>query len=221
MPTPVLSFVQYIVRTQTRMRDEDHAAHRFVQAVNGTHVSPRTDKIPFPSGEWAMNSSNKSEVFDRFAAWALPSIHDCFSDQPYVLVPIPSSSRTVASQQEDDGPLQLANALSRLSRDRLVVANVLRWRVAPTPSSRGGSRRPDDIYPNLRHVDSTPVYGMPAIVIDDVMTGGGHIKAAKVVLGQHGANVAGAVVVGRTTDTQEDTPFAPVLRYVDDWSPSN
>jgi orotate phosphoribosyltransferase len=53
------------------------------------------------------------------------------------------------------------------------------------------------------------------VLIDDVMTGGGHLKAACWVIEDHGRAADLAICCGRTTDSQLTDPFVVPAEMID------
>ena len=90
------------------------------------------------------------------------------------IVPVPSSSR-VSAADEDFTCGRLARAIHGLNPD-LVPQPVLYFD-APQPKTHdAGSRRWQDILPHLRSGNLAGI-AKPVILLDDVMTSGGHLRA--------------------------------------------
>ena len=73
-------------------------------------------------------------------------------------------------------------------------------------SREGGSRDPAVLHPNMALRNDLPPGDI--IMVDDVMTSGGHFVAAAWKLGDHGRSATLALACGRSLDTAIDDPFA-------------
>ena len=118
------------------------------------------------------------------------------------IVPVPSSQHITLG--EDFTGNRIADALHKL-HGPYESKPILHFN-SPQPRSRaGGSRRPSDIIPHLR---SGSLVGLEnVILLDDVMTSGGHLRACARYLRNQGVNVAGAIVIGRTVWEKPDNMF--------------
>lgn len=112
-----------------------------------------------------------------------------------VLVPIPDS-RSVATDLHPPSTLRLANAISRATKIATIVSDCLRWRLPQTPSHRGGTRDPEILARQLYLVADPPA-GL-IVLVDDVVTSGGHIAAAATKLASVGYTCRLAICLGRT-----------------------
>lgn len=127
-----------------------------------------------------------------------------YEDESITIVPVPGHTHVSAEGVEAGNVHQLGLKLAEVLRSRGMVANafpLLRW-VHPIQSAReGGSRDPELLQPLLRVVDAKHI--AKVILIDDVVTSGGHIAAAYGTLTTAGYDVADvAFAVGRTVYTK-------------------
>lgn len=118
------------------------------------------------------------------------------------VIPVPSS-QTVAAGGDYTGA-RLAAAIQQC-RPGLLAAPVLHFDV-PQPKAHdgGGERRWQVILPHLRG-DAAGVG--PAVLLDDVMTTGGHLRACARYLAAQGVEVADAFLIGRTMWTRPEHMF--------------
>jgi hypothetical protein len=122
--------------------------------------------------------------------------------------------------------LALAVAV-HLARPDVAVADVLRW-AEPRASAHGyaTARYPEQLYPNLRLVRLLPTHER-VVLVDDVLTTGGHMRAVAAFLTDAGAEVIGGVCGECSDDGEIADAFAPRLerlepfqydaRLIDEW----
>lgn len=123
--------------------------------------------------------------------------------QNATVIPIPSSSHVDPSKMFTGR--RIADAI-QAKNGNLISAPVLYFN-EPLPKSAGGggTRNADAIQAHLRMANCH----LPGnvVLIDDVSTTGGHLKAAARFLMQHGVQVQDAFVVGRTAWEKPDSMF--------------
>lgn len=211
MSLTVVSFATYLTNTHTPWRDEDHWALKFVKAVKGK---------PFGGYAWVrvagepkrLNQENAEEAIDWFGIMAAEYLEDHVRDD-IQLVPIPNSHCTKASEIPRTKRLALAIA----ARVGVHVLDGLRWKAAMTPSSKGGTRNPQDLYDNL--IEVRKLADSKIILVDDVRTKGAHLVAAKAFLRAKNAKCLMALCAGRTELAPEQNPFAVVEQDLPNFEP--
>jgi hypothetical protein len=110
------------------------------------------------------------------------------------LVPVPASAQVRFVQ--DACPVRMSDSIATLVPKQAVVGNFLRHKTKqPKAHSEGGTRDPDMIEEALAcNVADT---SLPVVLVDDVMTTGGHLLAAARTLRRHGVKVDHVLVAGR------------------------
>jgi hypothetical protein len=158
-----------------------------------------------------LGEENASEAFDWFAEMVIPVLRDELATTRVVLVPIPDSGCT--EDVVESRTSALAVAVARRA-GAVVVSDVLRWRRRmPSARSGQGSRDPVSIYQNLRLRSGWGPVSRPYVLVDDVVTTGGHLRACAAFLHNHGARVERAICAARSDQYPPDDPFE---RRVDD-----
>lgn len=119
------------------------------------------------------------------------------------IVPIPSSSHVDIGDDFTGGRLGLK--MQEISPAYPLRAELYFDEPMPKSHAGGGSRRPSEIMRHLRHGNLDNLGDV--VLLDDVMTTGGHMRACARYLRGHGVNVIGAVVIGRTIWAPVDNMF--------------
>jgi hypothetical protein len=194
------------------MRGVDYDSTHMVKAVKGLelHGSAYT-WVPIDGTNTKIVNANKDLAIKWFANWAAAKII-ALGIQPKVLIPIPSS-KTIVASPEDFRTFKIAQEIAARV-PKATATSLLRF-VEPRPSSReeGGSRDPEVLYPNMTLTGAIPPGQI--ILIDDIMTSGGHFIAASWELEDHGRTPKLALACGRSMDARIDDPFAVAPEDVD------
>lgn len=201
---------QYLT-ADVEMRSEDYDATHMVKAVKGLSLSARAYTWVTIDGERTkITDDNKDLAMDWFAEWAAQQIPA--GDLATVLVPVPSSKTTLSSAVDFRTAL-IANRIATRRRNT-VVAPVLRFENArPNSREEGGSRNAGELYLDMRITERLPMGRV--VLVDDILTGGGHIKAASWVIEDEGRRVYQAICCGRSTDEQFPDPFDVPVEIVE------
>lgn len=117
------------------------------------------------------------------------------------VVPVPSSQTTALG--EDFTGARLAVALQQ-RRPGLIAAPALYFDAPQPRAHEGGERRWNMILPHLR---GGVGLAEPLVLLDDVMTSGGHLRACRRFLQARGHDVAHAFVIGRTVWERPENMF--------------
>jgi len=200
-PLTVVCFCTYRTRKTSNWTDRDFAAYKLMKAIKGQPVSGWAD-IPVEPGAWArLDGSHASAAYNIFGRMAAQLV-EWAAVRPSAVVPIPNSSSTVA-RAESPKTRALADALVKHAQATadVVVADVLRWSEPMGAAHACMSRRyPEQLYPFLRLIRTLPV-DRAVILVDDMLTTGGHMRAVAAFLAGHGATVWGGVCAGRSDDS--------------------
>jgi len=184
--------------------DADYRARNLVKAlkrepfngfsewnVRATKQKLRVDATP--AGQSVALRVALSKLFDLFAKAGIEEAR---------VVPVPSS-RTVAPGDGSTGS-RLATAIAGI-KPALLACPVLYFAGPQPKTADNGSRRWQDILPHLR--GNVPAGAGPIILLDDVMTSGGHLRACARYFANRGAHVEDAFVVGRTVWERPESMF--------------
>jgi predicted amidophosphoribosyltransferase len=129
------------------------------------------------------------------------------------LVPIPNTKCTIDSEHKPRTAL-LANAIATYL-DNVEMTDILRWKESMESAHSGsGTRDPFLLIENLAAIEKVPQASI--VLVDDVVTTGGHIKACARFLTDRGGKVLSAICAARTVQISQENPFTlhhEVLEY--------
>jgi hypothetical protein len=152
-----------------------------------------------------LEEQNAGEAFDWFAEMVVPVLRDELATTRVVLVPVPDCGCTEDVVESRTSALAIAVARRAPA---VVVSDILRWRRRmPSARSGQGSRSPVSIYQNLRLRSGWGPLSRPHVLVDDVVTTGGHLRACAAFLHNHGARVERAICAARSDQYPPDDPF--------------
>ncbi|MCC5777887.1 phosphoribosyltransferase [Nitratireductor sp. B36] len=155
--------------------------------------------VPFKKGPQRINEQDAAKtrlIFGRFIAETV-RLHY----QGNALVPVPSKD---SFSQDDFRSLTMLQSAVPDDLDNPIVPAV-RFVSNLLPASQGGLRGVDAVYPHL--MVSEHFKPRPVVLIDDIITTGGTILAAKQRLEERGFEVSAAIVCGRTVAAAEKAFF--------------
>lgn len=160
-----------------------------------------------------LNAANAAAAFAWFGEMSVAWLDERLVSDP-VIMPIPGSQCTLNTSESRTR--RLADALQRRAGGD--VLDVLRFNRASESTRNGGSRDPEDIYPMYRLLDGVPS-GRPIVLVDDVLTSGGHIRAAVAYLTRKGVTSPEITACCGVSAEQAPsaTPFERKVRELDDY----
>lgn len=207
----VQPFCAYLASTNCQWRDEDYAAHYYTLMCKGdaeklASIKTTARNLPLGPNRWpvrvAKNAEGVARVRKHFAGWAANLIRGWGYEQP-TIIPIPNSH--VTPDVNDFPTWEIATTIGAAVGPSATVNSAVRFQLAMPKSHQGGTRNPDELARNM--VTRPGFKAEQVVLVDDVMTSGAHIKAARRVLEQAGIPVVHAIVCARRTDCQEADPF--------------
>jgi hypothetical protein len=216
MPLTVVSFATYLSAVGTQWRDQDWDTYKFIKAVKGKPFKYSAN-IPVVGTLRHLGMGNANDSLEWFAEMANAYLWDKQTAGPLVLIPLPNSS---CALNTDIVPRTYLQALALGGKlNNTTVLDCLRWKVAKeSASGGGGTRNPQQLYDNLAVTGPLP-QGARLVIIDDVRTSGGHLKAARAMLLGRKGHCDLAICAGRTVWNQVEEPFSTLEEQIPDWWP--
>ena len=139
-----------------------------------------------------------------------------FPNGPVVLVPVPNST-AVHGSSPDFATALLARRVADAVGSRVKVATELWWDQEMQRAHEGGPRFAEHVFPHLV-AGKLPVRG-PRVLLDDVLTSGGHLRASAAKLREMGHDPEFAICCGRTAHEQLENPFVVPVVELPDFDP--
>ncbi len=204
--------------------NDEYGAAAFKKAIKGDRVGG-TQSVYVVNSWRHLGEQTKAVASDWFAEmvshYLATTPFGPTQAGPLVFIPFPGSKIAVGVSHPPFSPYTLAMKLSaRLAQQRQAsqVVDVLRWD-QPRPSTRepGGSRDPEDLYPHL--MVTGPMPPGQVFLVDDVCTGGGHLRAAVTRLKEHGVHVEHALCAVKAESNPQQDYFKPTVHTYPDLVP--
>ncbi len=184
-------------------RREDYDINKLVKSLKGENFNGYANMRDANGIMRRIIESDPSAALAYFAAWGAQIISD-MTARDIVLVPVPSSQ--CVSHAAVSTPYAMANALQAIVGNRVRVERWLCFAQPMTPSHAGGTRD-SNILASAMRAAPTCRGDSRVILVDDVMTTGGHLKACASVLRARGVSVDAAIVAARTVWAPHETPL--------------
>jgi hypothetical protein len=159
-----------------------------------------------------IDSSNVARARQYFGKWALRVLHHEVPGQDLVFIPVPSTDAVIDAAGPFRATQMVVEALA--GQTAPPICDVLRFTRTVERATARGPRRADEVYPLLRVVGRVPA--APIVLIDDIVTSGGHLQAAKRRLEENGGTVIFAIACARTVYDVSANPWGTRVHDLED-----
>ena len=217
MSLPVVCFCTYLSGPGSTWRPRDHDALKFVKAIKGRTLNLYAD-VPVCGHLKRLDNSNRVQATVWFAEMAADYLSASNMSGPFTLIPVPSSTVTVGVDGQYPALIMSRDLAARLN-DGTAVLDCLRWRTSLRSAHSGGTRDPRALYRNLQPPARITRECDPVILVDDVLTTGGHLMACASVVRRSLDRPRLALVAGRTDWVQQADAFGIREEQIDDFEP--
>lgn len=213
MPLKVVSFAAFLTRGDPAGKDFD--AIKFVSAVKGKSLRGYAT-VPVRGKNRRLEDENRGDAKNWFAQRAADYLRAARRHK-VLLVPVPNSKCVSALPAPTTHVL--ASAIRKEIGDPALVCDLLRWKKEqPSAHKERGSRDPEALHERLMKLPAAKLLkDIEHVLVDDVMTSGGHLQACRAFLHDLGLRCDLAIVCGRTVHDPRADPFALVEEDVPDW----
>jgi hypothetical protein len=221
MPIDVVCFCGYFCNQSLSWRSEDFDSFKWVQALKGRSLNKHA-YVPVRGVRRRLSNENADDAttwFGQFAADYLKRKKTC---GPFLVVPLPNSD-CVTNSNSRPRTRRLAKAICDSLNDGSVVLDCLRFKKDLGSASKdGGPRAAEVIYGNLVALKDTLGVArdnFTVLLVDDVTTSGGHLKACVARLESIGLVVHTVMCGGKTVYDQDHKAFHVYEYTLDEYEP--
>lgn len=219
MPLRVYCMMQYLtVWDGIEPRSTDYSSLMVVKAVKGRDPGGRPAAIRYAGERYAFGPGDPAGGVALWVAWAAAVVNAVVPLAPIVLVPIPNRN-AVHGSAPDFPTAGLAQAVAAAIGPRALMRPELWWDQVMEPASEGGPRHAHQLYRHLV-LAPAPIEGV-RVLLDDVFTLGGHLRASAAKLGEAGRAPQLAICCGRTQHQQLENPFNVPVEELSDFDPAD
>jgi hypothetical protein len=199
----------------------EHDAHDFIQAVKGRPMNGYTG-VPVRGVRRVIINNHLDRALEILAVLTYDIAVPPLPLYSPILVPVPNAPNTLTS-----GPPRTYTQAQFIARQLAAGAEAIdlfRWHEArPSANSAGGTRDPGELFEALvvrPEARSQLQARRPYVLIDDVLTSGGHLQAVDAALENLvGRRAAIALVAAVSDDEHVEDPFAVRIREIEDFVP--
>jgi hypothetical protein len=221
MPLEVISCFSYRTSLDSPWTDAHHSVNQFVDALKDRPVKGYGHVlINGQPPKRLIEAASAIQAKGWFGEMGAQILSDKRLRNPVVLVPVPNSECTLTVR--DSRTAALAHAVQERTDVVEAIDDFVRWdQVMPSASKDDGPRHPAILFPHLRIRGRQAIRSKCSyVIIDDVLTSGGHLRAVAALLRSKGARVAFAICGARADSVPQTNPFERRIDELEDFEPS-
>ena len=217
MPIRVVSCYTYRTSIDSPWTDAQHSVNQFVDAIKERDV--RGYGLVLVNGtlpKRCISAANAHQAREWFGEMGSRVLDEAGFAGPIILIPVPNSECT--TEVEHSRIATLAHEIRERSELVQGVADVLRWdEPMPSASQEQGPRDPAELYPHLELRGTLRHRQRTHVLVDDVLTTGGHLRACAAFLASRGVVAGFAVCAARSDPAPQVNPFQDRVDALDDF----
>jgi predicted amidophosphoribosyltransferase len=221
MPLAVVCFCGYFCNYRMAWRSEDYDSYKWVQALKGRKLN-KYALVLVRGVKRRLSTENLPEAAKWFGTYVSDYLNSTGRNGPFLVVPVPDS-RCVADSTTRPRTRKLAKAICDALKDGSVVLDCLRWKKnLGSASEDGGPREVGILYRNLVVIGDIAKEAdkdLGVLLVDDVMTSGGHLRACAAKLKSTKLNVEIVMCGGKTVYDQANPAFHIYEDNLDEYEP--
>lgn len=203
MAIHVHSCAAYLASVTTEWRDEDYVTNRLIKAIKGEPFNGYA-RVTIGGAYCDLYSTDPAPAFRWFAEAANRKLEPLLKPGWINVVPLPNSSAT-ASVPFDFATAKLVRSMVN-GKLTYRIHDLFRWKQPVDSAHRRGGSRVASVLEPLLLLRERPREG-PYLLVDDVITSGGHVQAAVRAIKREGGTVLYVLTAGRTVYEQLTDPF--------------
>jgi hypothetical protein len=218
MPLPVGCCCSYLAGDYAGAAGHIFEASKYLKAIKAKKAVNGYAEIPVRGVRRRLTQENRDDALAWFGVQAADILADAGIKPPYTLVPVPSGAAAIGTSIRPRTVLQALAIEREVGNDDVTVADIVRWDEPLKSAHEDGPRFADQLYPHIRFTRE-PTKGARVVLVDDVLTSGGHFKAIRAALERKGARVVYGLCAARTVHEQVHDSWAIVNLTLEDWTP--
>jgi len=206
----------------------DHDAHDWILALKGKHFNGYA-QVPVSGKLRRLTNENASDAVQWFGEMAATYLIQNKIRGPFAIIPVPNSSSIIDSSAKPRTRRLARSLAEHLVDDDCTILDCLRFKQNQGSASvEGGPREPLKIYKNLTVLRDDIAEVLEKIeegehycvlLVDDVTTSGGHLRACAARLKKAGLGVDAVICGGKTVYDQSRRAFDVREEELDEYEP--